>query len=132
MLEAKNSGRAQTNPNYQTLLAFKPRQVLLAERTTKVTTMKQCSSKTLTLNPDQKAILLQSVLGYLDRNGFSKALKRLLAEAQIEVLLPVTFGPYTYLCIQHTDTFAAAQVECFGSVLVMYIWDESAQLLCRQ
>jgi len=84
MLEAKNSGRAQTNPNYQALLAFKPRQVLLAERTTKVTTMKQCSSKTLTLNPDQKAILLQSVLGYLDRNGFSKALKRLLAEAQIE------------------------------------------------
>jgi len=84
MLEAKNSGRAQTNPNYQALLAFKPRPVLLAEITTKVTTMKQCSSKTLTLNPDQKAILLQSVLGYLDRNGFSKALKRLLAEAQIE------------------------------------------------
>lgn len=84
MLGAKNSGSTQTNPNYQTLLVFKPRQVLLAERTTKVTTMKQCSSKTLTLNPDQKAILLQSVIGYLDRNGFSKALKRLLAEAQIE------------------------------------------------
>ncbi|KAG5564963.1 hypothetical protein RHGRI_000987 [Rhododendron griersonianum] len=86
MLEAKNSGSAHTNPSYQTLLAFKPRQVLLAERSTKVsTTMKQCSSReTVALNPDQKALLLQSVLGYLERNGFSKALKRLLSEAQIE------------------------------------------------
>ncbi|KAF7152550.1 hypothetical protein RHSIM_Rhsim01G0114500 [Rhododendron simsii] len=86
MLQAKNSGSAHTNPNYQTLLAFKPRQVLLAERSTKVsTTMKQCSNReTPALNPDQKALLLQSVLGYLERNGFSKALKRLLSEAQIE------------------------------------------------
>ncbi|KAL6977877.1 hypothetical protein U1Q18_026660 [Sarracenia purpurea var. burkii] len=84
MLEAKRSGSAVPNPNYQTLLAFKPRQVLLAVQNTKMTTMKHCSSKTLTRNPDLKALLLHSVLCYLNRNGFSRALKRLLSESQIE------------------------------------------------
>lgn len=108
MLEAKNSAGAHTNPSYQTLLAFKPRQVLLAERSTKVsTTMKQCSSReTVALNPDQKALLLQSVLGYLERNGFPKALKRLLSEAQIEVSLPLTSSPYT----------------CMYRPIYIYIW----------
>ncbi|XP_057485983.1 suppressor protein SRP40 isoform X2 [Actinidia eriantha] len=86
MLEGNQSGSVHRNPNYQTLLTFKPRQVLLAEQTTKATTtMKQCSNKkTLIPNPDQKALLLHSVLRYLQLNGFSRALKRLLSEAQIE------------------------------------------------
>ncbi|CAL5439053.1 unnamed protein product [Camellia sinensis] len=85
MLEEKHCGNTHTNPN-QTLLAFKPRQVLLAEQKAKATTtmMKPCNSKTLTLNPDQKALLLHSVLQYLEHNSFSRALKRLLSEAQIE------------------------------------------------
>ncbi|KAI7989118.1 hypothetical protein LOK49_LG13G00141 [Camellia lanceoleosa] len=94
MLEEKHCGNTHTNPN-QTLLAFKPRQVLLAEQKAKAMTtmMKPCKSKTLTLNPDrktltlnpdQKAVLLNSVLQYLENNSFSRALKRLLSEAQIE------------------------------------------------
>uniref|UniRef100_A0A5B7A6G3 Srp40 C-terminal domain-containing protein n=2 Tax=Davidia involucrata TaxID=16924 RepID=A0A5B7A6G3_DAVIN len=83
MLETKSNGN--TNPN-STLIALKPRQVMLAELNTKMTTTtkKKDHKKTLTLKPDQKALLLHSVLRYVERNGYSKTLKRFLSEAEIE------------------------------------------------
>ncbi|XP_052198935.1 suppressor protein SRP40 [Diospyros lotus] len=91
MLEAEGnrSVRAQANPSLA-LLALKPRQILLAraEQSSKSTTMKKQAGgsvgKAGSLNSEQKAILLHSVLGYLQLNGFSRTLKRLLSEAQIE------------------------------------------------
>ncbi|XP_059634566.1 uncharacterized protein LOC132276933 [Cornus florida] len=81
MLETKSG--ENTNPN-STLIALKPRQVMLAEQNAKKTMTKNDHNKTLTLKPNQKAPLLHSVLRYLEHNCFSKALKRLLSEAQIE------------------------------------------------
>lgn len=91
MLEAEGnrSVRAQANPSLA-LLALKPRQILLAGagQSSKSTTMKKQAAGSVgkpgSLNSEQKAILLHSVLGYLQLNGFSRTLKRLLSEAQIE------------------------------------------------
>jgi hypothetical protein len=66
------------------LLALKPRQVLLANLTTmKKPTSDKASSSALTA--DQKASLLQAVAQFLDRSGFSKTLKKFRSEAQVEV-----------------------------------------------
>ena len=54
------------------LLALKPRQVVL--------NMKKP-------NTDHKPLLLQAVAHFLDRNGFSKTLKKFLSEAQLQVFL---------------------------------------------
>ncbi|XAR63719.1 hypothetical protein NMG60_11023757 [Bertholletia excelsa] len=81
MLELNPNLSTCKNPS-QALLALKPRQVLLAEQSTKKTMMKK--SKNPALNSDQKALLLCSVLQYLESNGFSRSLKRLLSEAQIQ------------------------------------------------
>ncbi|KAA8522738.1 hypothetical protein F0562_009100 [Nyssa sinensis] len=81
MLERRNSGN--TNPN-STLILLKPRQVMLAEQNTKMTTTKKNHNRTLTLKPEQKSLLLHSVIQYLERNSFSKTLKRFLSEAKIE------------------------------------------------
>ncbi|THF94799.1 hypothetical protein TEA_024660 [Camellia sinensis var. sinensis] len=111
MLEEKHCGNTHTNPN-QTLLAFKPRQVLLAEQKAKATTtmMKPCNSKTLTLNPDQKALLLHSVLQYLEHNSFSRALKRLLSEAQIEASLRTPQLIPGLKCSLHVDRENPGQI----------------------
>lgn len=81
MLKAINN----VNPDSANLIAFKPRQVLLAEHRTKSITMsKKNQSKTKTLTQEQKICLLHSVIKYLENNALSKTLKRILSEAQIE------------------------------------------------
>lgn len=58
------------------LLALRPRPVVLL-----------CNQKMThkTLNSDQKSLLLHSVARFLDRNGFSKTLKKFRSESQIQV-----------------------------------------------
>ncbi|XP_060172106.1 suppressor protein SRP40 isoform X2 [Lycium barbarum] len=65
------------NPNTSLLLAFKPRQVVLAEssKSSPVMAKKQTQDKSL---------LHQSILHYLHINGFSKTLKYFLKETQTE------------------------------------------------
>jgi len=58
------------------LLALKPRQVVLNMNMN----MKKPST-------DHKPLLLQAVAHFLDRNGFSKTLKKFLSEAQLQVFL---------------------------------------------
>ncbi|KAK4757798.1 hypothetical protein SAY87_019099 [Trapa incisa] len=57
------------------LVAFTPRQVLLAKMT---------GAKHSALDKEGKAILLLSIAQYLQKNGFSKTLKKFKDEAQIE------------------------------------------------
>ncbi|KAF5813331.1 putative transcription factor interactor and regulator LisH family [Helianthus annuus] len=65
-------------PSFGSLLAFKPRQVLLAQHN---------NPPTPTTSMDQtelKGNLHELILDYLHRNGFSKTLKRFQSEAQIQ------------------------------------------------
>ncbi|KAK6235805.1 hypothetical protein SCA6_011142 [Theobroma cacao] len=61
------------------LIALKPRQVVLSFNTT----MKNKASPQ-SLNPHQKSLLLLSVAQFLERNSFSKTLKKFLSEAHIQ------------------------------------------------
>lgn len=60
------------------LLAFKPRQVLIS-RPDMVN-----DTKTSNLESEQKIVLIRSVAQFLERCGFSKCVKKLLSEAEIE------------------------------------------------
>ncbi|KAM7469171.1 hypothetical protein LguiA_007354 [Lonicera macranthoides] len=85
LLEATNTG----NPNPRlALIAFKPRQVILAEHnnsnTKKLKNKKKMKQSKVVLKAEQKTLLLHSVLRYIEKSGFSKTLKRFLSEAQIE------------------------------------------------
>lgn len=80
----KTTSSASTNPNLAALIALKPRQVLLVEHRAKTLAMTKKQSNTTSLNPEQKAFLLHSVIRYLEKNGYSKSLKRFLSEAQIQ------------------------------------------------
>ncbi|KAM0036636.1 putative transcription factor interactor and regulator LisH family [Helianthus debilis subsp. tardiflorus] len=65
-------------PSFGSLLAFKPRQVLLAQHNnppTPTTSMDRT---------ERKGNLHELILDYLRRNGFSKTLKRFRSEAQIQ------------------------------------------------
>ncbi|GKV00296.1 hypothetical protein SLEP1_g13010 [Rubroshorea leprosula] len=66
------------NPPNPSLLAFKPRQVLLSSHSAMDKTQKQ------TLKPHQRTLLLQSIALFLQQNAFSKTLKKFRAEAQIQ------------------------------------------------
>ncbi|XP_018850591.2 nucleolar and coiled-body phosphoprotein 1-like isoform X1 [Juglans regia] len=74
---------SQNPPVDPALLALKPRQVLLANSSTM---RKPCSDKASSgaLTADQKVLLLEAVAHFLDRNGFSKALKKFRSEAQVK------------------------------------------------
>ncbi|OMO88196.1 hypothetical protein CCACVL1_08532 [Corchorus capsularis] len=63
------------------LIALKPRQVVLSSNSAK--TMKNKASP-LSLDSHQKSLLLLSVANFLQRNSFSKTLKKFLSEAQIQ------------------------------------------------
>ncbi|BBG92762.1 hypothetical protein Prudu_000586 [Prunus dulcis] len=68
-----------------TLLAFRPRQVQLANlEDMKHSKPNISSDSTQTLSPGQKGPLLQAVARFLESNGFSKTLKKFRSEAQIE------------------------------------------------
>ncbi|XWS52307.1 hypothetical protein CRYUN_Cryun11dG0056800 [Craigia yunnanensis] len=62
------------------LIALKPRQVVLLSSNP---TMKNKASAQ-SLNPHQKSLLLLSIAHFLERNFFSKTLKKFLSEAQIQ------------------------------------------------
>ncbi|KAK9268732.1 hypothetical protein L1049_000493 [Liquidambar formosana] len=78
------------NTDLTTLLALKPRQVMLANPNMKHHIDKPCSERAstdkqaFTLKPDPKTLLLHSVLQFLQRNGFSKTLKRFRSEAKLD------------------------------------------------
>lgn len=79
---AEESSPYTLNP---ALLALKPRQVLISSISRADMGKPDMSSKALTLESEQKALLLRSVAQYLERCGFSKCFKKLLSEAEIEV-----------------------------------------------
>ncbi|CAN6552058.1 unnamed protein product [Malus baccata var. baccata] len=66
------------------LLAFKPRQVLLANRDMKHIKPSSSADGVQTLSPDQKGQLVRAVAWFLESNGFSRTLKKFLSEAGIE------------------------------------------------
>ncbi|XP_068332721.1 uncharacterized protein [Pyrus communis] len=66
------------------LLAFKPRQVLLLNRDMKHSKPGSSADGAQTLSPDQKGQLLRAVAWFLESNGFSRTLKKFLSEAGIE------------------------------------------------
>ena len=79
---------AETTSLNSSLLAFKPRQVLLFSKTSSA------------MKPDHKAQLLRSIAGYLDRTGFSKTLKKFRSEAKLEVLLLLEkVAPFYLFCL---------------------------------
>lgn len=72
------------NPN---LLSFKPRQVLLLSNRPPTMKQENNSTKSQTLKPEQKAVLLHSIANYLEKTGgFSKTLKKFKSESKHEVL----------------------------------------------
>lgn len=79
MLKNKTLISYPINPS---LISFKPRPVLLANQNMKHAIDKPSAPA---LKSEQKALLLRSVAGYLNSNGFSKTLKKFLSEAQIQV-----------------------------------------------
>ncbi|XWS73342.1 hypothetical protein CRYUN_Cryun02cG0119900 [Craigia yunnanensis] len=68
---------AKSSPS---LIALKPRQVVLLSSNP---TMKNKASAQ-SLNPHQKSLLLLSIAHFLERNSFSKTLKKFLSEAQLQ------------------------------------------------
>ncbi|KAK9076840.1 hypothetical protein SSX86_005174 [Deinandra increscens subsp. villosa] len=75
------------NPNtssFTSLLAFKPRQVLLAHRDPTKTMPASASAPKDQNTSKFKGNLHEIILDYLHRNGFSKTLKRFKSEAQIQ------------------------------------------------
>ncbi|KAL8223056.1 hypothetical protein R6Q57_020455 [Mikania cordata] len=91
-LDAKNTN---SNPSFTSLLAFKPRQVLLAHRNP-TKTMNVCDSASTDENNTKitKGNLHKVLLDYFHRNGFSKTLKRFKSEAQIQTDVWKTSLPY--------------------------------------
>ncbi|KAL4564336.1 hypothetical protein LXL04_028396 [Taraxacum kok-saghyz] len=88
-LDTKNPSNSDTTTSYKSLLAFKPRQVLLAKHNPRGTMTgsslkEENSSKITSLTPELKATLHQSILDYFHRNGFSKTLKRFQSEASVQ------------------------------------------------
>ena len=80
--------RTLTTSVSPSLLAFKPRQVLLSRHTTKKANdieAPMSAIKAVSLDPEQRTLLLHAVSLFLQRNGFSKTLKKFRSEAQIEV-----------------------------------------------
>lgn len=61
------------------LLALKPRQVVLSSHPTM-----ENKASAQSFNPHQKSLLLLSIARFLERNFFSKTLKKFLSEAQIQ------------------------------------------------
>eukprot|EP00257_Ricinus_communis_P016090 XP_015574147.1 lisH domain-containing protein C1711.05 isoform X1 [Ricinus communis] len=74
----------EVNPS---ILAFKPRQVLLLSKPP-ASSMKlddgSNNNDKLILKPEQKTLLLNSIAQYLERSGFSKTVKKFRSEARIQ------------------------------------------------
>ncbi|PON75420.1 LIS motif containing protein [Trema orientale] len=75
------SGASTVNPS---LLAFRPRQVALTTLDMKQSKANGSADKAVSLSSDKKALLFHSVARFLERNGFSKTLKKFCSEAEIE------------------------------------------------
>ncbi|CAA2969974.1 Hypothetical predicted protein [Olea europaea subsp. europaea] len=87
MLERREIVKA--NPSSVSLIALKPRQILLLEEQRKNSAKKNPVAMNrpenkVQLKPEQKTLLFYSFALCLKKYGFSKALKRLLSEAQIK------------------------------------------------
>ncbi|XP_022987333.1 nucleolar and coiled-body phosphoprotein 1-like isoform X2 [Cucurbita maxima] len=79
--------RTLTNSVSPSLLAFKPRQVLLSHHAMKQRNDAQTpksADEAASLHPEQRTLLLHAVAFFLEHNGFSKTLKKFRSEAQIE------------------------------------------------
>lgn len=75
-------------PASEEKVCFKPRQVLLSHHTMKQRNndnqTPNSADEATSLHPQQRTLLLHSVAFFLERNGFSKTLKKFRSEAQIE------------------------------------------------
>ncbi|KAI3447344.1 hypothetical protein Pfo_004009 [Paulownia fortunei] len=82
-------GRTDVSPSSLSLIAFKPRQVLLLERQQRNLAVSTPMAKNrpenpAQLKPEDESILTFSVALWLENKGFSKVLKRFLSAAQIQ------------------------------------------------
>ncbi|KAL2456752.1 LisH domain-containing protein [Forsythia ovata] len=80
---------AVANPSSLSLIALKPRQILLAEQQRKNSTKHNSMAKNrpenkAQLKPEHNSLLFYSLALCLQNHGFSKTLKRFLSEAQIK------------------------------------------------
>ncbi|KAF9679822.1 hypothetical protein SADUNF_Sadunf06G0055000 [Salix dunnii] len=82
MSKAPVANTVNINPN---LLSFKPRQLLLLSNRAPAMKQEINNTKSHTLKPEQKTVLLHSIANYLENTGgFSKTLKKLKSEAKLE------------------------------------------------
>ncbi|KAL6585562.1 hypothetical protein OROMI_002206 [Orobanche minor] len=78
---------SDVSPSSASLIAFKPRQVLLLEQQQLAVSAQMAKAileKTAQLKPEDESLLLFSVALWLENKGFSKVLKRFLSAAQIQ------------------------------------------------
>lgn len=89
------------------LLALKPRQVLLSQTnmTRKARAETPKSDQGVSLEPEQRTLLLHAVAFYLERNGFSKSLKKFRSEAQIEVGTRYLKALFSYMSVKRKFSF---------------------------
>ncbi|KAL3830144.1 hypothetical protein ACJIZ3_018946 [Penstemon smallii] len=109
----KGGGTADVSPSSFALTAFKPRQVLLAERQQQqqqrnsAGPVQMGKNQSDNLKPEQEPILTYSVALWLENKGFSKILKRFLSAAQIQdedwkaraLNLDDIFSKYQEICV---------------------------------
>ncbi|XP_021751148.1 nucleolar and coiled-body phosphoprotein 1-like [Chenopodium quinoa] len=80
-----NKSRGEAAPPFSTLFtSFKPRQVILNSMSNIKLDHKNGAKSLISLTPEQRKLLLQSICQFLELNGFSKSLKKFHKEADIE------------------------------------------------
>ncbi|KAL2503196.1 LisH domain-containing protein [Forsythia ovata] len=76
------------------LIVLKPHQVLLAEQQQRNSaTAKKQTENSAQLKPENKSLLAYSIALWIENSGFSKALKHLISEAQIQCYALVVLKP---------------------------------------
>uniref|UniRef100_A0A803MKD3 Srp40 C-terminal domain-containing protein n=1 Tax=Chenopodium quinoa TaxID=63459 RepID=A0A803MKD3_CHEQI len=77
--------RGEAAPPFSTLFtSFKPRQVILNSMSNIKLDHKNVAKSLISLTPEQRKLLLQSICQFLELNGFSKSLKKFHKEADVE------------------------------------------------
>ncbi|KAG8373977.1 hypothetical protein BUALT_Bualt11G0082200 [Buddleja alternifolia] len=128
----KGGGSTDVSPIPSSLIAFKPRQVLLAEQQRRSLAGSTSMAKTrpegpTQLKPEDESVLTCSVALWLENKGFSKVLKRFISAARIQddnwkakaVNLNEIFTKYQEICngAQEDSKFQEKQEEkVVGSV----------------
>ncbi|KZV26790.1 hypothetical protein F511_06637 [Dorcoceras hygrometricum] len=77
----RGGGCADVSPNTSSLLALKPRQVLLVELRRDLAMERKLSAQ---LKPEQESVLICSIAHWLENKGLTKVLKRFISATQIQ------------------------------------------------